>query len=753
MNGIGKVVGESRELTVPDRTAELLPARLPSANDREWGNAQDYVSLAAYWHTVLKRRWTILTAAFVLTTIAAVVSFRLTPVYRATARVEVEGETPLVQSLTELYHKADADDAFVQTQIQVLKSDALAWKTIEQLNLDQRAAFIRPEKLARIDPEKRQERLIKLFRANLSVELVPKTRMLLVNFESPDARLAAQVATGLVNNYVDYNFRQKYDSTRQASGWLEQQLDELKARVEKSQHALVEYQRLHQIADTHEKQNVVEQMLSDVSRDLTAAQSDRIQKESLYHQVLADRAHLATLVHNELLQRLEEKAAELKGQYTEAVFQYGPNYPKVSRLQQEINENQTQIQREQQRVIERIRNDYQAALTRQQLAEAAVVRQKEAVGKVNQLLVQQNMLQREFETNEHLYQNLLQRLKDATVSAGLRSTNIHVVDRALLPSVPIRPRKLLNIAVGFLAGIVIGVMGAFAQEGLDHSVKTAEEVEALIAAPSLAVIPLEHPTHLPRGLLRRENSDGQGKPSLALTLTERPKSTLAEAYRSLGTSVLLSSASRPPATLLVTSTQPKEGKTVTTLNLAQALAQRKARVLIMDCDLRKGSIARALGLETDKGMSTVLTGAHDYSEVVWQYGPEPNLWVLPAGPVPPNPAELLASNLMAALLAKAAQDFDHVLLDSSPVLPVTDATILSSLVEGVVLVAASGATPKGALVRTCRILEGAGAHILGTVLNKVDLRHQGYYGDYGYYYYYYSHYYSRQPYGGNSNAS
>jgi capsular exopolysaccharide synthesis family protein len=240
--------------------------------------------------------------------------------------------------------------------------------------------------------------------------------------------------------------------------------------------------------------------------------------------------------------------------------------------------------------------------------------------------------------------------------------------------------------------------------------------------------------------------------SVALTLVERPKSTLAEAYRALGTSVLLSSSPKPPVTLLVTSTQPNEGKTCTTLNLAQVLAQRNARVLIIDCDMRKGSIAKVLGMGPDKGLSTLLTGAHTYTDVLQQYGPVPNLWALTAGPAPPNPAELLASRAMTDLLAQAAQEFDHVIIDSPPVLPVTDATILSRLVEGVVLVAASGNTPKGALVRTCKILEGAGARILGTVLNKLDLRHQGYYGGYGYYYYYYRGYYGKQAYGYGSNG-
>ena len=245
---------------------------------------------------------------------------------------------------------------------------------IEQLNLSQ--SLIPPESLAKIEPAKRKVRLIEAFKKRLSIELVPKTRMLLVGYEDPDAQRAAQVATSLVTYYIDYNFRLKYDATRQASGWMEEQLDELKAKVEKSQQSLVDYERQNQIFNTNEKQNVLEQMLSDRSRDLTNAGSERVQKESVYKEVVTDRAEMAALARSELLQKLEERTADLKGQYTEAIAQYGPNFPKAVRLQQQINEYQAQIEREQNRVIERIHKDYQAALSREKLAAVAVVAEK-----------------------------------------------------------------------------------------------------------------------------------------------------------------------------------------------------------------------------------------------------------------------------------------------------------------------------------------------------------------------------------------
>lgn len=560
--------------------------------------------------------------------------------------------------------------------------------------------------------------------------------MMNVGFESTDPRLAAFISNNLVNNYIDYNFRQKYDATRQASGWMEQQLDELKARMERSQQALVDYEREHAIADitnssTKDRQSVEEQMLSDLSRDLTTAQGDRIQKESLYNQVLANRGQIAALAHNDLLQKLEESSAQLQQQYVDALAQYGPKFPKVLRLKQQTAESEAQIEQEQNRVIERIRNDYNTAVNREKLAAAAVSRQKEQLGSANQLLVQHNILEREFDANQQLYQSLMQRLKEATVSAGLRSTNIHLVDAALAPATPVRPKKLLDICLGLLAGIILGALLALAQEALDHSIRSAEEVEALLAVPALGTIPLIRAgRHSRYGLRSRNGGVAELDAPVGMTVVKNPTSTLAEAYRALRTAILLSSANRPPKSLLFTSAEAGDGKTSSSLNLASALAQRKGPVLLIDADLRKQGLSRDLKLNNEKGLSTVLTGSDRPEELLQPHPLLPELWLLPSGPVPPSPADLLSSEKMLELLSAFGERFEHVVVDSPPVLAVTDATILSRIVDGVVLVVQSGNTASGALLRTHRTLQAAGARILGVMLNKFDHRQQGYYGRY-----------------------
>lgn len=697
---------------------------LPGPDYEQLSASREYVPLSAYWYILFRRRWTIAAVALILTAIVTAVSFWMTPIYKATARVEVEPETPQLEASTDPYHKSDADDVFLQTQIQVLQSETLAWQTVQDLDLAQKLNVVLPDKPTKEDIEKHKVELIQAFDDNLKVETIPKTRMLSVSFESHDPQLAAQVATGLVHNYLDYNFRQKDEAIRR-SGWMEKQLAELKDNVEKSHQALVTYEQQNQIANSGDKQNVLEQLLGDLGRDLASAQSDRIQKESLYRQAMQNRGHLDSLVHDTLLEKLEETSADLKQQHTDALARYGPNFPTARRLQSEIDDNQVQIQNEQNRVINRMTNDYNAANRREQLALAGVRRQKEDVGKLSQLLVQDNMLRHEFDTNQQLYDSLLHRMKDATVSAALRSTNIHLVDSALPPIKRARPRRLLNITLALWAGLVLGVMGAFALEAVSSSIQTAEEAEALMGMPALGTIPFERRSWFATKSLSTKN----GADRLALSLTRHPNSSLSEAFRALGTFVTMPSSSIK--TLLVTSSHSGEGKTTTALNLAQALAQRKGPVVIVDCDLRKGGVARALGVENREGVSSILSGERKVSDVL-RHMLQKNLWVLTSGPVPQNPVSLLASPNMATLLENLSTYFECVVIDSPPVLAVTDAAILSRLVDGVLLVAASNVTPRGGLVRTRRILSAVGARILGMSLNKLDPRRPGY-GHYSYF--------------------
>ena len=736
-------MAENEELAPIERgSPERVKPRADSLIELGADAPDSYSYIRTYWLIFLKRMWTILAAALVMATVAAIVSFKTQPVYEATARVEVEAETPEIQSFNDLFRDMSGwnDETFLQTQVNVLKSENLAWRTVQQLGMGGKAEFGGGGERPQADSQTAaQNGLIQAFRGHLRVQLMRDSRMIEVTFDSTDPQLAARAANALVNNYSEYNFHQKYDATRQASGWMEGQLDELKAKVEKSQQAMVDYERQNVIVNVGDKQTVVEQRLAALSTDLTNAQSERMQKESVYDLVNSNPSQAAFTTQNDLLGRLDDKYAELREEYVDALGQYGPNFPKVKRLRDQLDEVQSIMERERKRVVVRIHNDYMAALGRERLLSAAVAQEKVEVGKLSQLLIEHNMLKREFETNQQLYANLLQRLKDATVSAGLRATNIHLVDSALVPTAPVRPRIAYNIAVGLLVGLVLGVTLAFIQESLDTSVKSAEELERLVAAPALAVIPLARSSWRRMGGGRSQPMNG----AVESIVLKHPTSSLAESFRTLRTSILLSSAPRPPQALLVTSAQPREGKTSTALNLALGLAQRGVPVVIVDADLRRPGISRALALsQNGAGLSSLLSGAHSLDEVLRQVEAVPNLWVVPAGPEAPNPADLFSSPTMENLMQELRRRFEHLVVDSAPLLMVTDATILSRLVDGVILVVESGVTARRALVRAHKILESAGGRILGTVLNKWDARDEGYYSGYGSYYYGYDrHYY------------
>jgi polysaccharide biosynthesis transport protein len=374
-----------------------------------------------------------------------------------------------------------------------------------------------------------------------------------------------------------------------------------------------------------------------------------------------------------------------------------------------------------------------------------VNRSKEALGNSNQLLVQRNILQRDFDANQQLYQNLMQRLKDATVSAGLRSTNIHQVDTALSPDKPVRPKKVLNISIGLVVGLMLGLMLAFVQEAMDDSVGGAEEIENMLAVPSLGFIPLQRLGSRNSQSLTVRTKDAKQLEGGAPSVMQKPNSVFAEAFRSLRTAILLSTPTRPPQTLLITSAQPGEGKSTSAINLAIVLAQRKGPVLLIDADMRRGGISSTLNLPRAKGLSTVLSGADTMDEAMQPHELLPELLIMGSGPVPPSPADLLSSDKMAEILLTASKRFEHIVIDTPPVLSVTDATILSRMVDGVVLVVQSGTTARGGLLRTVRTLHAAGARILGVLLNKLDGRNRGY----AYYKRYYggSYYGDSAPYG------
>jgi capsular exopolysaccharide synthesis family protein len=698
-----------------------------------------------------KHQWLILSFMLAVVTIVAIATFRMQPVYVATARVEIDRENANILPFqgTDSYDFMMDLENYIETQSKILTSETLALQTIRNNNLSARPEFSSPngpsEAIASgsLANQKRPPELAE-FLNSLSVKRVPNSRLMDVSFESTDPQLAARIVNAHITSYIEQNFRSKYDATTHASIWLADQLGELKIRVQKSEDARIAYERQNQIWALDDKQNITSQRLSDVNKQLTDAQSERMRKESLYQFAKSGNLDAVPQVQNSsALSDLMRKRNEATAQYTDQLSQYGPNFPKVQRLQAQLKELDQTIEKEKQKTLNVLESDYREAQQRETLLTKALDQQKAETNQMAGKLVEYNILKREAEANKTLYEGLMTKLKETAISAGLRSSNIRVVDPAMIPSTPARPAKARNVALAFLVGLVGGIGLALMREYLDNTVKTPDDVETLSRLPSLAVVPQfadSNGSGKRHGLLQGFSSNGHDK-RIELVAQHLPKSQMSEAFRALRTSILLSQADHPPQVILVTSALPREGKTTAAANLAVTLAQLGDRTVLVDADLRKPGVGRLLNLGSGKyaGLSSYLAGVSSLDLVSVPHPAIPNLVAIPTGPLPPNPADLLSSHKLVEAIAELRTKFKFIVIDSPPVMAATDAVILSVQADGVLIVVRSGETPKEAFTRTRDLLNSVKCRILGVILNAVDAHAPDYYYSYRYYPYSYGY--------------
>jgi capsular exopolysaccharide synthesis family protein len=581
------------------------------------------------------------------------------------------------------------------------------------------------------------------FKSNLKVALSQNTRIIEVHYRSPDSQMAANVVNTLMQTYVENNYKARFESTMQASDWLTKQLVDLQMKVETDEEKLVRYQKEHEILGTDEKQNIIMSKLDELNKALTEAESERMDKEALYRLVesgdpdaIAASASSVTQGPSSqsasvLLDNLRTKQVDLKIQVADLSTQFGPSYPKLTQLNNQLKEVDAQIQAEMRKIAATLRGQYTTALQRENMLHAALEKQKQEANKLNESAIEYSMLKRDVDASRQLYEGLLQKLKEAGVAAGLKSNNFRIVDNARPPTGPIEPDIPRNLLFGLVLGLASGVGLAFVLEALDSTVRTTEQAQMISGLASLGMIPLGSKS-------TREGSNPKrlvltsSKEAVELVTQVRPQSQMAESYRALRTSLLLSSLGAPPKVIMITSALPQEGKTTTSINTAVVLAQKGVRVLLIDGDLRRPSIHKTLGMGPHSGLSNVLTGSTTLDEAIVRTTILPNLFVLPAGTPPPNPAELLASANMRDVLLQLREQYDHIVIDTPPSLSVTDAVVLSPRADAVILVIRSGQTSKHALRRSRDILLQVNAKLVGVLLNAVDLTSPDYYYYYEY---------------------
>jgi polysaccharide biosynthesis transport protein len=741
----------SRIVPSRDRKPGEALTVIPAPSVLPWDQVPREPHLLDYLIILRKHQWLILTFILTVVTVVTIASFKMKPVYQAAARVEVDKESQNMQPFPDSNNFGEYEDAenYIETQTKILQSETMALMTIKSLDLARYPEFGgRPNAIAwqQAGASPQRPAILGAFLGRLAVKRVPNTRLIEVQFEAEDPQLAAQVVNSHLQNYVEQNFRSKYDATIQASNWLSAELEELRIKVERSEDARIAYERENQIWQIDEKQDITTQKLSDLSKAVTDAQTDVALKEALYRMASSGNVDaLPAARTNDVIANLLKRKSDLDEQYAEALDQYGPNFPKVLRLAVQQKEVDNNLASARKTMVESVEEEFTTARSHVELLQEALDNQKAEANDLAEKLVQYHILQHDADSNKQLYDGLLQKLKEASITAGLRSSNIRVVDPALAPTGPSRPQKARNILLAVLVGVVGGIGLALLREYLDNTVKSPDDVEALTGLPSLAVVPSLPGLPSTQGRLSRLAREAAPRsatgPRVELLSYLQPKSQISEAFRALRTSLLLSQADHPPQVILVTSALPREGKTTAAVNLAVTLAQLGDRTLLMDSDLRKPGIRRALNLTGGKevGLSSYLAGVSTLDEVLMPHPTINNLIALTTGPVPPSPADLLSSHRMREAITDLRHRFKFVVIDSPPVMAATDAVILSALTDGVLLVVRSGETPKEAFTRTRDLLAAVKCRLLGVVLNAVDSSAPDYYYSYRYYPYAYGY--------------
>jgi polysaccharide biosynthesis transport protein len=727
--------------------------------------ADEGPDLRAYWRIIQKRRWTILSIVCITFVSALILTIKEKPVYRANALLEIEKENPNIPTVQELFQLEDVSDNYLETQYKVLQSDTLARRVIDQLHLAEVNEFNPPKSSwfhlsahaappasdSQVDPDTAQT-VLREFQDRLSVDPVRRSRLVQVSFESQDPNVAAQAVNALAASYIQGNLESRWQEAQKASEWLSQQLESFKSKLEKSEDDLQQYAQNNGLlfleTEKGDTENIVDERLRLLQDELTKAQADRYEKESLYRLTQAgDYSSLPGVVDNRLMQELTARLTDLEREKAELTQTFTSNYPKVQEVQSQIDDTQATLDQERKRAAQSIVDDYLAAVRRETLVRDAFDQQQDQANLVAARAVQYNILKREVDTNKQLYEGLLQRLKEAGVSAGVNASNIRVVDAAVPPTRPVRPRPALNLGLALLLGLGFGVGVAFFQEHLDNTFKDSSDVERLLRVPALALIPSRESLngHASAGLYGMAepapalpNGNGNHSPSqkvpakvwIRIDGNGTQHSALSEAFRSLRTSVLLSAAGRPPRSLTFVSAEPGEGKTTVASNLAISLAQLGKRVLLIDGDTRRPCVHKLFDIaDHSDGLVNYLTGEQEWRRLVRPTG-MPNLDCLVCGPVPPNPSELLSSDRMQALIHEAMEEYQFVLVDAPPLLNVADGRILATMVEGAVLVVKGGFTPRELAHQAQLHIRDVGGRLIGVVLNDVDVRHNGYYNGY-----------------------
>ena len=735
---------------------------------------QEEVRLQDHLRILKKRQWVIITFFVIIVVGVTIATLLSSPIYKGTTRILIEKDTPNILSFQEVLAFDTSDTDYYQTQYTILKSRSLAKAVLEQLGMLEGEEASSGFSVRRAVDEllllaglkepltdeakqrlKEQQRIDNFLNRVISIEPIKGSWLVDISAVSKHPERAARIANALVEMYIKHSLESKLSASKDAAGWLEGQLQASQQKVAESEAALLAYKEKYGIISFEDRQNIVTQKLSELNTAVNNARIKRIGVEAQYRQIqeylnaeasassaeaIVKLETLSQVINNPFIQNLKVELSNLEVEQSELLKKFRPKHPNVIAVHSQIASVRQRISAEVRQIITSIKNEYELALAQEEEMLAALEEHKQEALDLNQKAITYAVLEREAESNKRVYDTLLQRTKETSVTEQLETINIRVVDPAEVPNYPIAPRKKLNLFLAIIVGLVGGTALAFFFEFLDNSIKSPDDIQHYLSIPFLGFIPR---------VAYNGNSNGngsvpahRGKPNPVDTVVALdPKSTVSEAYRSLRTNVMFSSLEHGPV-LLVTSAGPTEGKSITVANLAITMAQSGSKTLIIDCDLRKPRMHRIFNIpgNTDGITEMIVNLGSNGMRVAVKRTKIENLDIIPCGQIPPNPSELLSSDRAKFLIQALSKKYDRILIDSPPVNVVTDPVILSQIVDGVLLIVRAGQTSRDVARRARDQLLAVKARVIGGVLNSVDMQKDHYY----YYSYYHNYYYQEK---------
>ena len=708
------------------------------------------IHLRDYYRVLKKRRYVVYTFFSITLALVVLFTFTATPLFMADTRLLIEKTEQY--TISEFGFTAH-DPEFYATQYKLIKSRPVAEKVYKALKGDAlfsghfeeiaesegKGAFglFRGDDAGsnELDPEsKKRNLIIDMILENIIVRPEVDTKLVTVSYYSRDPELARLVVNEVANAYIEALFELRMDSSQRALQWMSRKVDEERENLDESETSLQQYMKENDIVTLEDRIAIVPQKLIELSTQLTRAETKRKEFETLYSKIRSLRASgkdldsLPAIASDKTVSSLRGQILKGDQRTIELSKKYGRKHPVMIESIEDLEQLKKKKVQEIGRVVESIKNEYDLSLSNEQNLSRQLSEAKLEAHGISEKFVHYNALNREVETNRQIFESLLKRMREESIEEEGQTVNVMLVEMARTPKKPEKPRKALNLLAGLFMGIFGGILLAFFFEYFDNTVKAAEDAETKLGIPVLGMV----------SYLKWDQKDHERV--IERIVLEEPRSTFTENYKALRTAIMLSSTDSTPKSILVTSMLPAEGKTSTAVNLALVIAQSVNKVLLVDTDLRKPRIHNIFGISNKSGLSTYLVGSN--AKIIKE-GPNPNINIVPSGPLPPNPSELLGSEKFVRFLNSMKERYDVVIFDSPPVLTVTDSLVLSKYMDGTIIVARAAKTPYEAVQKGLRLINDLGSNVLGLLINAIDARKGGYYYDY-YYYHKYDYYYTAE---------